>query len=244
MLNIAIVDDLAEDRERLFRDVSDYFGGEPSGAVVRVFLDAASFLQAHAKIPFQLVFLDIVMDSMDGLALSQMLRGIDTSMLIVFVSSSREYAFDAFPVHPFDYLVKPYERERLRGVLVEAERALSAAEPTINIRVPYDSLDVPVSRISSVVAQGHAVEVTLTDGRLLRSVMTFTELSGRLTEDERFLLLNRGVLVNMDDVLTVQEDTMRMKTGAIHSLRVRNRSALISRFTQYQIARMRKGSHL
>ena len=52
---------------------------------------------------------------------------------------------------------------------------------------------------------------------------------------------NRGVLVNMDAVLTIQDDVMRMKTGDVHPLRTRGRGALMARFAQYQLTRMRGG---
>lgn len=240
MLNIAIVDDLREDRERLRADVGAYFARSHAEAACRAYPDAASFLRAHGEAPFQLAFLDICMAETDGIALSRMLRQTDAGLLIVFVSTSREYAFDAFPAHPFDYLVKPYARERLNAVLDEALRALGASDKTIVLRVPHASLSVQVGQISAVLARDHAVEVVLTTGRRLRSIATFTELSGQLEGEDRFLLLNRGVLVNMDDVLTLQDDSMRMKSGDVYPLRTRGRGAVISAFTQYQIARMRK----
>ena len=242
MLNIAVVDDLREDRERLTSDIEAYFAASQIDAVCRAFSSGGDFLRAHAEAPFQLAILDICMESQDGISLSRQVRRTDAEVLIVFVSSSREYAFDAFPVHPFDYLVKPYDVERLRGVLGEAMRTLAATEGQIDIRVPRADMRLPLSRLSSVVAQGHAVEVTLTDGQRLRSIMTFAEIAERLERESRFLLVNRGVLVNMDDVLSLQGDTLQMKTGDRHPLRTRGRGALISAFTQYQIEQMRKES--
>ena len=40
--------------------------------------------------------------------------------LIVFLTSSSEYAWDAFPVHPFDYLLKPLELDALLAKIAEA----------------------------------------------------------------------------------------------------------------------------
>lgn len=240
MLNIAIVDDLADDRAHMASDVQAYLAAHRVSANCRTFSDAAAFLRAHAAEPFQLAFFDICMKDMDGIALSRSLRATDAEMLIVFVSTSREYAFDAFPLHPFDYLVKPYAAARMIGVLDEAMRALSASEAEAEIRVPHACVKLAHSRISAVVAHGHTVDLVLTDGRRLHTVMTFTEISKALDGDRRFMDLNRGVIINMDDVLTVERDSMRMKTGEAYPIRMRGRGALVSQFTQYQIDRMRK----
>ena len=230
MLNIAVVDDLREDREHLAEAVAAHMERRTElQPRVQTFDNAEALLSACASETFRLVFLDICMDGMSGIELARALRGRDRSMLIVFVSTSREYAFDAFPIHPFDYLIKPYDDRRLRTLLDEALDALDASVPM-------------VEEIMSVVAQGHAVEICLTDGQHIRSIMTFAELEQQLNGDRHFLLINRGVLINMDQVLTLDDGAVRMKDGATHLLRTRGRSELLAQFTQYQISRLERGT--
>ena len=68
--------------------------------------------------------------------------------------------------------------------------------------------------------------------------MTFSELEKLLSNDRRFLRCNRGVIVNMDQVLRVDGDVFKMRDGTVFPLRVRNRTVLISQFSQYTISRM------
>ena len=239
MLNIAIVDDLHSDRERLKRDIQAYFAASGACAVCKAFSDANGLLRESIG-AFQIAFLDICMEGLDGIELARRLRRDSPGLLIVFVSTSREYAFDAFPIHPFDYLIKPYGEAELRRVLDEALRTLNAGERDVVIRVPHAAMRVPLRHISAVVSGNHALEIVLADGRRLRGTMTFGELCREMEGDGRFLLLNRGVLVNMDEVLSLQQDSMRMKSGDVLPMRTRGRSELISRFTQYQIDRMRR----
>ena len=242
MLNIAIVDDLRDDRERLKRDIEAYCAASGACAVCKAFPSADALL-SEGESDFRIAFLDICMEGLNGIELARRLRRESADMLIVFVSTSREYAFDAFPLHPFDYLIKPYAEGDLRRVLDEAMRVLDAGEAEVEIRVPHASMQVPLRQIVAVVASDHALEIVLTDGRRLRGTTTFSGLCRQLESDGRFLLLNRGGLVNMDEVLSLQQDAMRMKTGDMFPIRTRGRGELISRFTQYQIARMRRGSH-
>lgn len=82
-----------------------------------------------------------------------------------FLTSSSEYAWDAFPVHPFDYLLKPIDKARLARVLDEAERAVQRRERTLSLKVGRQVELVNVSAVSYVNARDHYVYVGLTDGR-------------------------------------------------------------------------------
>ena len=71
--------------------------------------------------------------------------------------------------------------------------------------------------------------------------MNFSEIEQLLAPHPRFLLVNRGVLVNMDHVLTLEGDSLLMQDGSQFALRTRNRAELVARFSQYQIARLKGG---
>lgn len=238
-LSIAIVDDLKLDRERLSADLRSYFARRPDlDMKLTEFESAEQLMEAYQPGAFDVLFLDILMGGLNGIQLAGKLREIDQKVLIIFLTSSPEFAFDAFPVHPFDYLMKPYEYERLEAVLAEVLHALSAEEPIISIRVPRDTHEVPLNKLVAIESRGHTVEVHLSDGQTLRSIMTFAEIEKILADDPRFLRCNRGVIVNMDQVLRLDGDVFKMRDGTIFPLRVRNRSALVSKFSQYTISRM------
>ena len=127
---IAIVDDLESDREKLRRDLEAFFNNTSHEIDCRLFSSAEAFL--NSEFNAQIVFLDICMEGMNGVDLAKMLREKDEKLLIVFLSTSSDYAFDAFPVHPFDYLVKPYQKENLTRVLQETLRVMGVADPKVS----------------------------------------------------------------------------------------------------------------
>ena len=239
--SIAIVDDLKMDRERLQKDVARWYRKQEIEADICVYDSGYAMLQDFSKDRFQIAFLDIRMDEMTGIQLAEHLRSYDTNLLICFLTTSREYAFDAFPIHPFDYLIKPYKEEQLNHVLAEAQRVLSGSEPEISVKSGKAEVQVTYSQIVSVISQGHVVTFRLTDGQTVRGLMTFGETEQVLTADERFLLCNRGILVNMDHVASMNGEIFRMDDGISYPLRTKNRSDLIRQFSQYQITRMRRG---
>ena len=75
-----------------------------------------------------LVFLDIQMPQMDGVALARTLG--DAMPAVVFVTAYDEYALRAFEVHALDYVLKPFSAERFRSALMHARQHLSQRRST------------------------------------------------------------------------------------------------------------------
>src|SRR5436190_11377639 len=75
-----------------------------------------------------LVFLDIQMPQMDGLALARTLG--ETMPAVVFVTAYDEYALRAFEVHALDYVLKPFSAERFKSALMHARQHLSQRRTT------------------------------------------------------------------------------------------------------------------
>jgi two-component system LytT family response regulator len=73
-----------------------------------------------------LVLLDVQMKGMDGF---DVVRGLDRDSLprIVFVTAHDEYMLQAFDVHAFAYLLKPFDRGRFRKVLADVKEELARA---------------------------------------------------------------------------------------------------------------------
>ena len=239
-LFVAVVDDLQSERDHIRADLERIFQNDAEYELRCVcFESAEAFLGAAPEV--QIVFLDICMEGMNGIELARRLRSLDERLLIIFLSTSSEFAFDAFPVHPFDYLIKPYPPARLEHVVKEAVRVLNLGERKIQIRIARSVLNVPLGNIVSAVSQGHRVVVAIAGAEPIQSIMTFSEVEELLSSEERFLPVNRGVLVNMDYARALTGDTLTMLDGSVFALRTKNRSQILSRFSHYQLSRLKGG---
>lgn len=85
--------------------------------------DGTEAAEAIRSLAPDLVFLDIEMPGMNGLAV---LEGIphDEMPVVIFVTAYDEYAIQAFEVHALDYLLKPYDDERFARSLERARTEL------------------------------------------------------------------------------------------------------------------------
>lgn len=93
----------------------------PEVHVVGAFTDtksAASFLQAHGDIG--LAFVDISMKGENGIEFAARLGSSGSQVQLVFVTSHKDFALEAYELSVMDYLVKPVSQERLQRTVHRA----------------------------------------------------------------------------------------------------------------------------
>jgi len=113
MLSCVIIDD-----EPLAQEILAGYIGEESLRLLGCFnnaFEAKAFLQDQ---PVDVLFLDIEMPEMNGIAF---LRSLTQPPITVFTTAFRDYAFEGFELGVIDFLLKPISLERFR-VAVEKVR--------------------------------------------------------------------------------------------------------------------------
>ena len=118
MLSIAVCDDEILDCCNIAKDIKDILEESKMSFTIRQFSNGKDLLQTIEN--FDIIFLDIMMCGMNGMKTAQLLRDKAFDKILIFISSSREYVFEAYDVEAFQYLVKPVENSNLRRVLQRA----------------------------------------------------------------------------------------------------------------------------
>jgi len=116
-LRVLIVDDEALARKRVRRLLQ----GEARVDVVGECANGPDAVAAIREQAPDLVLLDVQMPGMDGLAVIDAV-GADRMPPVVFVTAHEAYALQAFDVHAVDYLLKPFDQDRLHEALNRARR--------------------------------------------------------------------------------------------------------------------------
>lgn len=238
-LPIAIVEDQTLDAQRL----EELLQQQLPEAECTWFTCGDDFLRAATEPGlYAVVFLDICMAGTNGIETARRLRQADPEVLIVFVTSSPEYVWDGFPVHPFDYLLKPYQEEKFEHLAAELRRALRCKEPELEIRIARQSIQLPLRKVLYAIARNHYVLITTEEGEY-RAMCSFAQIEEKLTARENFMSCNRGVIINMDKVLRFGEDCIEILDGTCLPVRQKDKCTLLARFTQYQFRHMRQELH-
>lgn len=94
----------------------------PGIEVVGEYTDSLKAMDEIQSLQPSVVFLDIVMPDMDGLALGEKIQELLLDVEIVFTTGFDQYALDAFNLHAVDYLLKPIQISRLEKTLDRLEQ--------------------------------------------------------------------------------------------------------------------------
>lgn len=97
----------------------------PEVDIVGEYTESLTVIAQIQALQPDVVFLDIVMPDMDGLALGEKIQELLPNVEIVFTTGYDKYAIDAFNLHAIDYLLKPVQEVRLQKTL---ERLQSVIE--------------------------------------------------------------------------------------------------------------------
>lgn len=128
MIRIAIVEDAAFDRQVLRDCLREY--GQETGTelLITEFTGGTAFLEQYQE-DLDLIFMDIMMDGLDGLTTARKLRRRDDKVLLVFVTSMLQYAVQGYSVDAMDFIVKPVTYTGLKLCMDRVVRRLNETTP-------------------------------------------------------------------------------------------------------------------
>ncbi|RKI39054.1 DNA-binding response regulator [bacterium D16-51] len=115
MLSIAVCDDEITECQKLSVKIQEMLLEMKMPCIIRQFYNGNKLLDAIEG--FDIIFLDILMSGANGLETAKIFRKRAFDKILIFVSSSRDYVFDAYDVEAYHYLVKPVEDRKLKKVL-------------------------------------------------------------------------------------------------------------------------------
>ncbi len=118
MLRIAICDDSVDARDALRLQLEKILMEEAEKIVYEFSTGAGTvrWLENHPG-EIDLLFLDVEMAGLNGMAAAEAIRRFDTEIIIVFVTGYADYVFDGYKVNALDYIMKPANAERLLEVV-------------------------------------------------------------------------------------------------------------------------------
>jgi two-component system LytT family response regulator len=213
-----IVDDMTLARQRLKRHLRK----EPDITIVGESTNGAEAVAAIESIKPDLVFLDVQMPEMDGFQVVETV-GVGNMPAVIFVTAFDQFALRAFEVHAIDYLLKPFDEERLQRTLARARKIIQEPEnenldermrkfledfrsepkylKRLAVKNAGRTIYIHVDEIDWISAAGNYLELHIgKKTHLIRERLTALEL--RLAP-ERFVRIHRSTLLNVERVKEV-----------------------------------------
>lgn len=212
-IKIAICDDTAEDIKLLSDalytydysfEINTYTNGQ---MLIDEFLDM--------KPSVDILFLDVYMPGIDGVKTAQKIRSESKDIKIIFISSSKEHFLQAYEVFAFNYILKPFDRERLYLVL---DRAIDEIrrERSHKIRFSYKSTvySVDCRDILYIESRDKLILFHLADQSTLQCYGKLNEIEEELPE-QSFIRCHKSFLVNSSYITEMGENHFRVGQALI-----------------------------
>ncbi|MDI6944679.1 MULTISPECIES: LytR/AlgR family response regulator transcription factor [Microbacterium] len=213
MIRIAVVEDDPGSIDRLLSHLDRFQREHDERFHIGAFHDGADILDDYRP-DWDVLLLDIQMERVDGMTAARRIREVDGEVIIVFVTSSPQYAISGYEVDALSYLLKPVsyaafeqEMERCLVRLRRRERRHLLFSTTDGARHRVDVADIVYLESAKHNVLIHTLETDHT------VVATLKAMEAELA-DEGFHRCNSGYLVNLRHVTGVEGSDCRMRGGA------------------------------
>lgn len=205
-MNIAVVDD-----EKVIREqIASLVGKQMPDCDPESYATGEELLAAGKQ--FDIVFLDIQMDGMDGIETAKTLRKQQDEIVLIFVTGNREYVFDALDLYAFHYLLKPVDEGKFREALARAAREVAKKREKRSLFIKTRNLTLNQADILYIESRAKKVEIHTAGSKdIIEIYATMEELERRLGED--FYRCHRAYLVNMAHITEYDNDSITIMNG-------------------------------
>lgn len=224
-MRVAICEDQSRELDKVRRAAETYFSAK-AGEPAEIFAcGSAAEFAAHldeAGVP-DIALLDIFLPEASGIRIAQEMRLRQDHTEIVFLTSSKEFAFAAFAVRAVHYLVKPYTQAQFDGAMDRAMANLRAKRPkTICLTVAGGNVQtVDIDAILFIEGMGNERIVCTTRGNFVerkRRLKEFAEELERLSPGQ-FVAAYRGYIVNQAHIRCIDAEVIRLTDGSFVPIR-------------------------
>lgn len=202
MVRVAIVDDDAGYRQTLQEHLDRYARERNVVFRVREFSDGDEIIEEYSA-SYDIIFMDVVMNYMDGIKAAERIRSMDGETLIVFISNKPQFAWKGYGVEALDYLLKPVS---YRDFTLRMDRALERLNRRnakfLMIPVKGGVQKLNTTELYYVEVQDHDLVFHTASGNF-SSKGTLSEIEQRLDLDS-FFRCNKCYLVNLGQVQSIQ----------------------------------------
>jgi len=224
IMNIAVLEDKPNDRDRLCAFIDEYCRGRCFAAEIKAFGTGEALLGAFKPGLYDLLFIDIFLPGISGVDVARAIRGMDRDCMMVFVTDSPDFTMDGFMVQAAGYVLKPVNRRKMSDALHACRFIFERNSRAIELPVGGKNILIPLADLFYAEVLDKETVLHMKKGRL--SVRLPLETVEKRLGGVPFLRCNRSYIINMNYVADMQEDDFLMQNGDLVPIRKNNRKEI------------------
>ena len=170
---------------------------------------------------FDLIFLDVLMPLLNGIDTAKELRRQNQNVPIIFLTSSKEFAFDSYEVKALQYLLKPVSPNQLWSIMNDFMVLIKNQKEIFVARTSDGFCKIALEDTNYLEAQNKSVLVFPHNGIEIREL--FSRCEEIFTLEQGFFHCHRSYIINLNFVNQFTKNSVTMTNGVTLPIS-RNRS--------------------
>lgn len=211
-MNIAIVDDIKDEITTLLGFIEKYCVDRYISYNAEQFESGEDFISCFKPETYDIIFLDIYLGGISGMKVAEKIRETDASCIIIFTTTSPDFAIKSFRVRAFDYLLKPFKYEQYEETMDLCCNQLNNKSRYIVIKESRLMFKIHLDDIIYTDYSNHYILIHMKT-RIAKSYMKFGDFSKLLLPYPQFLYCYRNCIVNMDYIDYMDKEDFVLQNG-------------------------------
>lgn len=196
-----------------------------------------SFLSEFYANKYDIVFLDIFMDTLSGVDVAFEIRKSDQNVKIVFCTTNNEFATESYQVDAFYYLVKPFSDRSIKQLI----HKLSSLDFELSqfIRIS-DNIKIYPRNIIYTEYENHKIIIHQKDGNNLCIRMPQHQWEELICNYSYIVNCFKGIIVNLYEVESKTDNSFSMSNGETLPISRRNIKEMNTIYSDFLFQKLRK----
>ena len=230
-MRVAICEDEEYQRNTIIQFIMNHTIQYP-GITVSAFTCGEDLLSAYEHgDSFDLIFLDIQMKDMNGIATAYEIRKKSRHAILFFITGHTQYVSAAFALSAFQFLIKPVRQDTFDREFKRAVNKYHRDRQKYVINTKASTMTLEIKDIHFMEIRDHRIVIHSETQEYIKS--------GKLNDEEKkmrpygFIRTHQSYLVNMAYIRVITEKDVIMTNGKQAAVSARKRAEVLAAFNQY-----------
>ncbi|EUJ29131.1 response regulator [Listeria floridensis FSL S10-1187] len=229
-MKIAIVEDNLRHQETLLRYLKAYASEQQLELSIDCYNDGIEIVNQY-KSNYDVIYLDVEMDVMNGMEAAERIRKMDDAVLLVFITNYVQWAIAGYSVGATDFLLKPltyfnfleHFKKVMKKFSVQSDKALA-------VKIGSGIRKILLNDLLYIESEGHYLHFHLIT-ETFSILESMKNMEARLKEDG-FFRSHNYYLVNLKYVESIDKNWLKIKGEQLQISRPRKK-AFLEALTNY-----------
>ncbi|PLS32673.1 DNA-binding response regulator [Carnobacterium maltaromaticum] len=207
-MKIAIVEDNEANFLTLKQHIDSFFKAHNLIGIIDYYPDGLALVNSF-KNNYDIIYLDVEMELMDGMTAAKKIRQIDEEVLIVFVTNYVQWAIEGYTVNATDFLLKPLSYFNFSEHFKKIQKRLNHNEQKyLTIKAGSGFTKIKLSELFFIESEGHYLKIH-THEQTFTLLESMKNMEKKLLEED-FFRCNNCYLVNLKYVTGIEKNTAKV----------------------------------